>query len=250
MPNAARTRRLPTALAALGILGALALVVAGSARPVAPSPLASGSVVTLAVSPSPSPSLESSPDPTTDVFASDSPAPSGSASPSPSPTRATSTGKAVTTRVVIAALGIDLAVVKSPPADVYPYCNVAMYLGSPLGQPGSKRATYIFAHARDGMFGPIYELTMVKRTPNNMKGMLVDVYTSDSMRHTYRIAKVLPHQLSLKAPFAVRSDQLWLQTSEGPRGTPGKTQVVANPVSVTPADHAASHPRAQRVRCG
>lgn len=152
--------------------------------------------------------------------------------------------------MVIADLGIDLPVVKSPPAGVYPYCNVAMYFGRPMGQPGEHRATYLFAHARVGMFGPIYQLTMVQRTPNRMVGMLVQVYTSDSKVHTYRIVRVLPHQLTLNRPAAVRTDQLWLQTSEGPHGTPGKTMVVANPVSVGPADYAASHPRARIVRCG
>ncbi len=151
---------------------------------------------------------------------------------------------------MVPGLGIDLRVVKSPPANVYPYCNVAMYLGSPMGQPGEPRATYLFAHARDGMFGPIYVLTIVKRTPNKMVGMLVEVYTSDSMVHTYRIVKVLPHQLTLGKPAGVRTDQLWLQTSEGPHGTPGKTQVVANPVSVAPADYAASHPTTRAVQCG
>ncbi|MFN8629376.1 MAG: hypothetical protein U0838_03370 [Chloroflexota bacterium] len=37
------------------------------------------------------------------------------------------------------------------------------------------------------MFGPIYELTMVKRTPKKMVGMEVDVYTSDSKKHIYKI---------------------------------------------------------------
>jgi hypothetical protein len=152
--------------------------------------------------------------------------------------------------VVVAALGIDLPVVKSPPRGVYPYCDVAMYFGSPLGQPGEHRATYLFAHARDGMFGPIYVMTMVKRTPNKMVGMLVDVYTSDSKVHTYRIVRVLPHQLTLNKAISARSDQLWLQTSEGPHGTPGKTEVVASPVSVAPADYAVSHPKTRVVRCG
>jgi hypothetical protein len=151
--------------------------------------------------------------------------------------------------VVIAKLGIDLAVVKSPPAGSYPYCNVAMYFGKPMGQPGEHRATYLFAHARDGMFGPIWELSIVKRTPNKMVGMLVDVYTSDSKVHTYRIVKVLLHQRTLNAAVAVRTDQLWLQTSEGPNKTYPKTQVVANPVSVAPADYAASHPKTPIVRC-
>jgi hypothetical protein len=151
---------------------------------------------------------------------------------------------------VVPALGIDLAVTKSPPHGVYPYCNVAMSFGKPFGQPGQPRATYLFAHARDGMFGPIYELTMVKRTPSLMKGMLVNVYTSDSVLHVYQITRVLPHQLTLDGPLAAVHDQLWLQTSEGPHGTPGKTQVVAEPRATFPATYAESHPKARIVQCG
>lgn len=180
-------------------------------------------------------------------------APDSDAAPSasdwPVPTASTGAGTSVATRIVIPDLGIDLAVVKSPPAGVYPYCDVAMYLPA-LGQPGGDRATYIFAHARTGMFGPIYELTMVKRTPKAMVGMIVEVYTSDSMMHTYRISEVLPHQLSLNGAIDARSDELWLQTSEGPHGTPGKTQLVATPVSVTAAGFAESHPKPRIVRCG
>ncbi len=152
--------------------------------------------------------------------------------------------------MVVRDLGIDLAVTKSPPANVYPYCNVAMYLGPPLGQPGQARATYLFAHARVGMFYPIYDLTMLKRTPGKMVGMLVDVYTSDAMLHVYRITKVLPHQVTLDAAIAARHDELWLQTSEGPHGTPGKTQVVAEPVSTAATDAAAANPPVHIVRCG
>jgi hypothetical protein len=150
--------------------------------------------------------------------------------------------------VVIAKLGIDLAIVKAPAG--YPYCNVAMYFGQPFVQPGESGPSYIFAHARTGMFGPIYQLVMFKRTPNVMVGMLVDVYTSDDMLHTYRIARVYPHQLSLERPLSATSDQLWLQTSEGPHGTPGKTQIMATPVSTVPADHAAAHPKPRIVVCG
>ena len=56
-----------------------------------------------------------------------------------------------------------------------------------FGQPGEGRATYLYAHARDGMFGPIYELAIVKDTPRKMLGMLVEVYTSDFKRHLYEI---------------------------------------------------------------
>ncbi len=239
---------------------AVAAVVAGAAscesQAPTPTPPLSPSLVGLTPeTPSDSPPPSVSPDPSSpwpspppDPFVSASPAPSTSPSASPSPSPTPFHGRPMATRIVIARLGIDLAVVRAPSG--YPYCNVAMYFGKPLGQPGEKRATFIFAHARDGMFGPIYRLVMFRHTPNVMVGMLVDVYTSDDQVHRYKIARVLPHQLSLDRMLAVRRDQLWLQTSEGPHGTPGKTMLYANPVSVTAADHAAAHPKPHIVRCG
>jgi len=52
---------------------------------------------------------------------------------------------------------IDLAVVRGPSG--YPYCNVAMYMGA-LNQPTepAKGATFIFAHARKGMFLPLLDV--------------------------------------------------------------------------------------------
>ncbi len=238
MRTLAQTPRLLIALVAL----AFAVVACGEPATPTPAPGASSAAGPATQSSSASPVATPSP--------SDVPTPSESPSESPMPTPTPSTGPLVATRVVVPALGIDLAVTKPPPAGVYPYCNVAMYFGKPLGQPGQSRATYLFAHARAGMFGPIYELTMVKRTPIKMVGMRVDVYTSDSMRHVYRITMVLPHQLTLSAAVAAHRDELWLQTSEGPHGTPGKTMVLAMPVSVSPADYAASHPAVHIVRCG
>ena len=81
--------------------------------------------------------------------------------------------------------------------------------------------------------------------------MIVQVYTSDDVLHEYQITKVLLHQLT---PRRRRSrathDQLWLQTSEGPKGTPGKTQVVAEPLLTLPADHATANPTPHPVVCG
>ena len=239
-------------------LAALVIAVAACANPPTPSPGSSSSAVTAIVSPSPPPSADAAASLTDSPLPSDSPAPSLSASPSPSlspspspspsPTPAPFHGRPTATRVVVPALGIDLPVVAAPRG--YPYCDVAMYFGAPFGQPGQSRVTYLFAHARVGMFYPIYSLTMLARTPNRMVGMKVLVYTSDSELHTYRITRVLPHQLTLNAAAAVRADQVWLQTSEGPHGTPGKTQVETTLVSVTPASYAAAHPTAQIVRCG
>ena len=46
-------------------------------------------------------------------------------------------------------------------------------LGKPLedlGQPGRGIATYLFAHARDGMFGPIYEHAIQSTSPTRCSG--------------------------------------------------------------------------------
>ena len=65
-----------------------------------------------------------------------------------------------------------------------------------LGQPGRGIATYLFAHARDGMFGPIYENAIVKHQPEKMLGMIVQVYTDDNRLYLYEVRKVLLHQLT------------------------------------------------------
>jgi hypothetical protein len=141
--------------------------------------------------------------------------------------------------------------------DGYPWCNVAMYLHTAnsaskdaFGQPGEGKATYLYAHARDGMFGPIYELAIVKDTPRKMLGMLVEVYTSDFKRHLYEVREVRRDVRNLNGPLGANSEELWLQTSEGPAGTPGKTQLLAFPISVSDADPRDSVPKARPVACG
>ena len=204
----------------------------------------------------PDPTLVASgPDPTTAALPTLPAIPSPGASeslepslvPSPNPNR-------VATRIVIEAMGIDLPVVRPRGGtNVYPLCNVAMYLQDPrIGQPGSGHASYIYAHARDGMFGPIYERAIQKKHggPQSMIGMLVQVYTSDDLMFEYEITKVFLHQLSLNAPLNATTEQLWLQTSEGPHGTPGKTQILAEPVIVLQADHKDAHPTPHPVVCG
>ena len=170
--------------------------------------------------------------------------PSTSSAPSPATDR-------VATRVVVQALGIDLPIVKPRGSSTtYPQCNVAMYIQE-LSQPGSGKATYLYAHARDGMFGPIYERAILKQHggPKSMIGMIVQVYTSDDQVHEYQVTEVRLHQLTLDDAIAAPTEELWLQTSEGPKGTPGKTQLVATPLIVLPADHKAAHPTARPVSC-
>lgn len=165
--------------------------------------------------------------------------PPGSNSPSPSP----GAGR-VATRVVVPALRIDLPVVR-PPDDPnhFPYCDVAEYLPD-LSQPGSPGATYLYAHARTGMFLPL--LTTADKA---LLGMLVQVYTSDDQVFLYEVTRVLRHQTTLDVAFATQAETLMLQTSEGPRGTIEKTIVVAAPLSVGPADHAAANPVPHPLAC-
>ena len=160
--------------------------------------------------------------------------PSASASPSAPPSAAPTkkpSGREVATRIVVPALNIDLPVVRGN--NGYPYCNVAMYLWTDkkasddaFGQPGEGRVTYVYAHARDGMFGPIYDLAIKKKTPNKMLGMIVQVFTNYNRRYLYEIRQVRLHVTSLDAAIARTREEVWLQTSEGPKGTKGKTQVL------------------------
>ena len=228
------TRLIPAVVTALGVV----IITAGL--------LSYADPATAGVLPSPSPSSDSlGPAPSVSIdLPTDSPNGSPGASISPPP----SGGVAVATRVVIPALRIDLPIVAGPVG--YPYCNVAMYqTAAEFGQPGEGRATYIFAHARDGMFGPIYNLVMVQGTPNKMLTDIVLVYTSDNKLHQYEITAVYPHQKNMDRPASATSEELWLQTSEGYHIAP-KTQVLAKPLSVGVADPMDAHPTPHPVNCG
>jgi hypothetical protein len=225
-----RTRLLPAVLTATGVTmlaaGLLTYTVPVAAEPAAtPTPRATAAVAT------PSPRLTLPP------LGSPTPAPS----PSPAPDR-------VATRVRIAALDIDLPVIKGPKG--YPKCDVAMYLVDPadpprLGQPGQGRATYIFAHARPGMFEPLLRTKAAK-----IRGSIVEVWTSDDQLFLYEIVEVRRGQTDLIEALSADKEELWLQTSEGPKGTPGKTQVLALPLSVTAADPPSdAHPKAKPRSC-
>jgi hypothetical protein len=155
----------------------------------------------------------------------------------------------VATRVRVAALKIDLPVVKPGRPKEYPLCDVAQWLGA-LGQPGQGRATYLYAHARTGMFLPLLDASLTKKGRARLLGMVVEIWTSDDQRFLYEIVDVRRHQLTLDDATAATDEELWLQTSEGPKGTPGKLQVVARPLSQESSDHASAHPKAKPVVCG
>jgi hypothetical protein len=157
--------------------------------------------------------------------------------------------------VVVPELRIDLPVVR-PPNDPnhFPYCNVAEYIPT-LSQPGSPGTTYLYAHARVGMFLPLLLQSRIDNG-NAMRGMLVQVYTSDDQLFLYEVTLVLRHQSEL---YSQPQEELVLQTSEGPgfdrsgKPFPGYTGlvmfVVAQPLSSGPADHAVANPTPRPVTC-
>jgi len=227
-----RTRVIPAVLTALGVT-MLAAGLLSYTTPVEAGPLDSPAPTQVAGIPSPSPRITLPP------IGSAPPATAGPTFPA----------DRVATRVRIPALRVDLPVVKPPGgANTYPLCDVAMYIQQ-LGQPGEGRATYLFAHARDGMFLPILTASKI-RDGKKMLGMVVEVYTSDDQRFLYEVVEVRRHQLDLNAAITATSEELWLQTSEGPKGTPGKTQVRATFLSQEAADPAEAHPKPKPVVCG
>jgi hypothetical protein len=170
--------------------------------------------------------------------------PSTSASPSaaltPSP-------NAVASRVVVPALKIDLPVVSGlvdPPGNPgnYPLCDVAQYL-TEFRQPGQPGTTYIYGHARTGMFLPLLEESQ-RNSGAAMIGALVQVYTNDSWVYLYEIYRVKRHatDFSLAENLAPDEHRLILQTSEGPRGTIPKLQIAARLLNVQPANPRDAHP--------
>ena len=155
----------------------------------------------------------------------------------------------MTTRVSVRRLGIDLPVMlQTSDYGEYPLCDVAMYLPQ-LGQPGQGRATYLYAHAQPGMFLPLLSESE-RNNGQRMLGMTVEVYTSDDWRFLYSIKEVRRHTRSLDDAFHTTTEQLWLQTSEGPGGNFPKLQVVADFVSAEKTSPKSAHPPAHPRICG
>jgi hypothetical protein len=150
------------------------------------------------------------------------------------------------TRVWVSGLGIDLPVIRGPSG--YPPCNVAMYLAE-VAQPREPGITYIFSHARTGMFLPL--LTSWRNNKGaSLIGRQVKVWTSDSYVSTYSINKVhtVPAN-SMAGAGTLSVERLWLQTSTGPNFTYPKLIVEAVRTSTVKTTYAASHPTPHPVRC-
>ena len=149
------------------------------------------------------------------------------------------------TKVTLPYLSINLAIVRAPSG--YPYCNVAMYLGT-LSQPTEPGVTFIMAHARKGMFLPLLTQWQLNQG-KNLIGKTVNVYTSNNKVSSYKINWVGTVS-SVQNAVTIKGEQLWLQTSTGPHGTVAKLVVKATRVSTTTTTYAASHPAVHIVYCG
>jgi hypothetical protein len=192
-----------------------------------------------------------SPTPTS-ATASATPAPTAASPGATAASPSASPGTARPTRIVIASLRIDLPVVANQTG--YPLCDVAQYLLEPaykIGLPGvNGLATYIYAHARQGMFLPLLTSSQVANG-DAMIGSPVQLYTDDDKLYSYVITTVKRHTTDFALASSVGPDEqrLILQTSEGPAGTIPKLQVAATLLSVAPAAHGDAHPAAKPRVC-
>jgi hypothetical protein len=162
---------------------------------------------------------------------------------------------AVPSRVVLPALGIDLPVVSGDetvpgnPRD-YPLCDVAQYLTTYRypARPGT--TTWVYAHAREGMFLPLLEASE-REDGAELIGQEVTLYSTGLRRSTWAITEVHRHATDRSAGARVPPDErrLVLQTSEGPRGTVPKLQVVARLTTEEGATAADAAPSAAPRGC-
>jgi sortase family protein len=168
-------------------------------------------------------------------------APPATAEPTPEPLTVEPDPDRVATRIRVRGLHIDLPVMRG--TNAYPLCNVAQYIRQ-LSQPGNGGATYLYAHARPGMFEPL-----LRTRGKDQLGLIAEVWTNDDLKFSYEIIEVRRHQTTLESPRKVTRDELWMQTSEGPRGTIGKTQVRARLLLVERASHRQANPTPEPVNC-
>jgi hypothetical protein len=149
------------------------------------------------------------------------------------------------TRVTVSGLGIDLPIIRGPAG--YPKCRVAMYLAA-VAQPREPGISFIFAHARTGMFLPLLTRWKIDRGAS-LIGRTVKVWTSDSYVSYYRITRVRKTTTPMAGVTSLTRERLWLQTSTGPNYTYPKLIVEASRYKTLKTTYAASHPTAHPINC-
>jgi hypothetical protein len=149
------------------------------------------------------------------------------------------------TRVAVVGIGIDKPVIRGPSG--YPLCGVAMYLPA-VSQPREPGITFIYAHARTGMFLPLLTSWRNNRGASLM-GRTVKVWTSDNYVTYYRINKVRVTSNVMTGVRSLAYERLWLQTSTGPNTTYPKLVVEAYRYGSAKTTYAASHPTPHPYSC-
>ncbi len=149
------------------------------------------------------------------------------------------------TRVTISSLGIDLPVIRGPSG--YPPCRVAMYSAS-VAQPREPGITFIYAHARTGMFLPLLTRWRIDHG-RSLIGKVVRVYTSDSKIVSYKITRVRVTSNAMAGVTTLSTERLWLQTSTGPNTSYPKLIVEAVRYSTVSTTYSASHPTPHPISC-
>ncbi|MEP6638245.1 MAG: hypothetical protein ABJC39_02765 [Chloroflexota bacterium] len=148
------------------------------------------------------------------------------------------------TRVSVSGLGIDLPVIRG---SGYPLCRVALYLPA-LSQPREPGITFIYAHARTGMFLPLLTRSRIDGGAS-LIGKTVKVWTSDSRVTYYRITRVRRNVTTMAGAFTLSRERLWLQTSTGPNYRYPKLIIEAARYKTLTTTYAAAHPRPRPYRC-
>jgi len=149
------------------------------------------------------------------------------------------------TRVVISSLNISLPIIRGP--NSYPKCNVAMYSPA-VAQPREPGYTFIYAHARKGMFLPL--LTKFRASgAAGLIGRIVKVYTSDNYVSYYQIVSAKKTQDSFGGAFTLDNERLRLQTSTGPNYTYPKLIADAVRYKTIKSTKAASQPTPHPISC-
>jgi hypothetical protein len=149
------------------------------------------------------------------------------------------------TRVAVSGIGINLPVIRGTSA--YPPCRVGLYLPA-VAQPREPGITFIYAHARTGMFLPLLTSWRNNRGAS-LIGRTVIVWTSDSYANYYRILKVRVTANVMAGVTSLTSERLWLQTSTGPNTTYPKLVVEAYRYKTVKSTYAAAHPTPHPLSC-
>src|SRR3954463_2609232 len=149
------------------------------------------------------------------------------------------------TRIVISTLGISLPIVRG--SSSYPRCGVAMYTPS-LAHPREPGYTFLYAHARKGMFLPL--LTQYRNHGSaGLLGRVVKVYTSDSKVSYYKIVSVKKTYDVYAGAYTVGTERLRLQTSTGPNTSYAKLIADAVRYKTVSTTYAASPPTPHPYSC-